>query len=80
MLHKPSNHVDAQIEICTDVVVIRIQGSSTPTVAGILGIECDAGGQPSRVYLDRLVHRPYQKTFGGWRVEGAVSTILAKSA
>lgn len=29
-----------------------------------------------RIYLDRLVHKPFESELGGYKVSGAISTIM----
>lgn len=57
-------------------VAIRRSGRSHDTVANILGVERDAGGQIVTIWLDRLVHRPAETSFVGWAVSGAISSVL----
>lgn len=68
------------VRLGEESVAIRRRGRSTTTVAHILGVDRDEAGEPVRVYLDRLVHRPHEDTLGEWRVEGAVSSILSRGA
>lgn len=60
------------------VVTLRRSGQSSPITANILGLEAGADGQPTRIWLDRLVHRD-RDGFVGWRARGAVATELART-
>jgi hypothetical protein len=62
------------------MVTLKRYGRSRVVVAGVLGEDKDAEGVTQRIYLDRLVHKPYETKFIGWRVSGAVSTILTRAA
>jgi len=66
----------AHVTFGDGVVLISRPGSSRKTEARILGGREKTKTAPQRIYLDRLVHYPYEKEFEGWRVTGAVSTIL----
>jgi len=69
-----SETIDANIHIGDGVVVVKRKGSSLPAVANVLGTEPTEGGQ--LVYLDRLVHRAYERELGGFPVSGAISSIF----
>lgn len=69
-----SETIDANIHIGDGVVVVKRMGSSLPAVANVLGTEQTEGGQ--LVYLDRLVHRAYERELGGFPVCGAISSIF----
>jgi hypothetical protein len=75
----PLNHEKGvQVALGDGVAVIRREGRSRATVATILGCESGADGEVTRVYLDRLVHRPHESVFAEWAVSGAVSSILTR--
>jgi len=58
------------------VVSVKREGSSATTVAHILGrIERDG---VETICLDRLVHMPFEDSFVGWSVRGAVTTLLSR--
>jgi hypothetical protein len=69
-----SETIDANVHIGDGLVVVKRKGSSLPAVANVLGTEPTEGGQ--RVYLDRLVHRAYERELGGFPVSGAISSIF----
>lgn len=71
--------VYADITFGDGVISIRRQGSSHVTVANVLGKETDTKTETTYVYLDRIVHRPEETEIGGWKVSGAISSILEKS-
>jgi hypothetical protein len=60
--------------ICT----VRSTKRSNPIVANILGVDRNASGEISVIYLDRLVHETYVQLMGGWIPSGAISTILTR--
>lgn len=62
----------AEVRVGEQEVSIRRSSSSEAQVAKILGREDDG----RRLYLDRLIHAPWEARLGTWRCEGAVSTIL----
>lgn len=75
---------EVAVEIGEGVAVIRRKGTSRPTVAKMLKCEpppSSSGGNDSivRMVLDRLVHRPHETDFNGWRVSGAYVSVLEKS-
>ncbi|WP_353254706.1 hypothetical protein [Burkholderia anthina] len=65
------------VAIGDGVVTIKRDGSSTATVAGVLGKVTKGGAEV--VCLDRLVHQPHETEFAGWMVSGAVTTLLSRS-
>lgn len=65
------------VAIGDGVVTIKRDGSSTATVAGVLGKVTKGGAEV--VCLDRLVHQPYETEFVGWTVSGAVTTLLSRA-
>lgn len=69
---------EVSVTLGDGVVVVRRSGSSQATIAKILGME-PAGGNPQRLFLDRIVHRPGESEFVGWRVSGAVVTMLERA-
>jgi len=60
------------------LAVIRRKGITVCVVAEVLGCERDAEGAPTVIYLDRLVHRIGETSFGDWDVSGAISTVLRR--
>lgn len=67
-----------EISIGDGMVVVKRPGQSRSVVACILGMELDAQGRPVTIWLDRIVHRLFEDSFEGWRVSGAVSTVLSR--
>lgn len=65
-------NIKADVNVGDGIVVIRRKSSSEVTIAQVLGIEEDG----RRVYLDRLVHAPWERSLGEWICTGAISTIL----
>lgn len=65
------------VSIGDGVVTIKRDGSSTATVAGVLGKVMKDGAEV--ICLDRLVHQPYETEFVGWMVSGAVTTLLSRT-
>lgn len=58
------------------IVTIVRRTTAQAVVCKILGIEDDG----RTIYLDRLVHAPWERQLGEWRCEGAISTILRTQA
>lgn len=75
---RPDRIPEVHVALGDGCVVIRRSGRSIVTVAQVLGADLDAAGQPCVLYLDRLVHTPYESAFVGWTVRGAVSSILER--
>jgi len=73
-----SETIDASVHIGDGVVVVKRKGSSLPAIANILGTQPTQDGQ--RVFLDRLVHKSYEREIGGIAVSGAISSILVVPA
>jgi hypothetical protein len=71
---------NATVTLGDGVAVIRRRGVTDPIVAKVLGTEHDEDGNPRRVWLDRLVHRPEQVNLGLWSVEGAYVSMLTLSS
>lgn len=65
---------EATVHVGDGVVVVRREGSSGSAVANILGSEDKSGIR--FIYLDRLVHMPFENELGGYSVSGAISTII----
>lgn len=60
------------------VATVRI-GNAAPAVCKALGIERDETGQPSKIYLDRFIHRSVRnRIFKGWAPGGAITTVLTR--
>lgn len=68
------------VTIGDGVVVIRRSGVSRASVANILGMEHDSQCEIKTLWLDRLIHGPNESGFIGWRVSGAVSSVLERCA
>lgn len=56
-------------------VTLKRPGNTNLVVANILGRETTEGGK-LRLWLDRLIHSPFEREFAGWEVNGAVSSVL----
>lgn len=67
----------AEIAVTEDRVVIRPAGSSQVIVAMILGRETRHG--QDYIWLDRMIHHSGIKAPAGWKMTGAISTILISS-
>ncbi len=65
-----------EVTIGEGLVVIKRLGVSQKIIANILGVENNQDGDVNKIYLDRLVHKPIEKTLGMWNVTGAISSIL----
>jgi len=57
-------------------VTLKREGRTQLVVAGILERINDAEGTPRQITLDRLIHRPGEDCFEGWKVEGSVCSVL----
>ena len=68
------NTTEANVHVGDDVVVVRRDGSSAPAVANVLGSVLTESG--TLLYLDRLIHKPYESELGGYIVKGAISSII----
>lgn len=73
---KPESAFSIDVTIGEQAVSIRRRGSDFVTVATILGIDCDDSGKVQRYWLDRLIHEPDETEFVGYRVSGALVTVL----
>ncbi len=65
-----------EVTIGEGLVVIKRHGVSQKIIANILGVESNQDGDVNKIYLDRLIHKPIEKTLGLWNVTGAISSIL----
>lgn len=65
---------DADVHVGDGVVVVRRKGSSAAAIAAVLGRVNIEGG--TFLFLDRLVHKPWEGTLGGYAVKGAISSII----
>lgn len=65
---------EANVHVGDGVVVVRRKGSSSPAIANVLGSVPTESG--TLLYLDRLVHKPYESELGGYIVKGAISSII----
>ncbi|WP_169338425.1 hypothetical protein [Lamprocystis purpurea] len=70
---------DIEVVIGDGSVTIRRSGRSAPIVAQVLGVDRNPDGEVTRLWLDRLVHRPGEAWTGAWSVHGAVSSIIERS-
>ena len=69
---------DIEVVIGDGSVTIRRSGRSAPIVARVLGLDRNPEGEVTRLWLDRLVHRPGETWSGAWSVRGAVSSIVER--
>lgn len=69
--------IEANVVIGDGVVTIRRKGASTSVIANILGKT--GTGKSEKIYLDRLVHAPYEDVIGPYVVSGAVSSVLSQT-
>lgn len=67
-------NTEANVHLGEGIVVVRRKGSSSPAVANVLGRV--AAETETLLYLDRLVHKPYESELGGYPIRGAISSIL----
>ena len=74
-----SREDQAQVTIGRGVVVVRRPRRPVRVLAVILDQEGPSEA-PTRIYLDRRVHRPGQTALGEWRVSGMASSILERAA
>lgn len=65
---------EANVHIGEGVVVVRRKGSSSPAIANVLGSVLTQTG--TLLYLDRLIHKPYESELGGYAIKGAISSIV----
>ena len=70
---------DIEVVIGDGSVAIRRSGRSAPIVAQVLGLDRNPDGEVTRLWLDRLVHRPGEEWTGEWSVRGAVSSIVERN-
>jgi hypothetical protein len=68
---------EANVHLGDGIVVVRRKGSSSPAIANVLGSVPGESG--TSLYLDRLIHKPYESELGGYVVKGAISSILIVS-
>ena len=61
------------------VVTLRRSGQSSPITANILGMDTDQEGNPTCIWLDRIVHQTGERHFTEWDVHGAVSSVLVRN-
>ena len=66
----------ATIKVGEGVVVVKRSGASKTVIANILGTDKNADGGITKIYLDRIVHKPTEKQMGEWQVTGAISSVL----
>jgi hypothetical protein len=65
---------EANVHVGDGIVVVRRKGSSSPAIANVLGTVSTECG--TLLYLDRLIHKPYENELGGYGVKGAISSII----
>lgn len=67
-----------EVSLGENVVILKREGQSNPVIAGILGVDQNAEGVIETIWLDRLVHKRGESDFVGWKVSGAISSILKR--
>ncbi len=79
---KASSSPAVRVQVGAAGVLIYKPRQSTPLFAKTLGLDRDAQGRVTRIWLDRMVHRPGERWENGslWDVSGAVTSILTRSA
>ena len=79
---KASSSPAVRVQVGAAGVLIYKPRQSTPLFAKTLGLDRDAQGRVTRMWLDRLVHRPGERWEHGspWDVSGAVTSILTRTA
>lgn len=77
MRRNASGLINASIRIGDGVVVISYGHSTAVLVCNVLGTDHE-DGNVTRIYLDRLIHEPWQHEMDGWHLSGAISTILTR--
>lgn len=62
------------------LVTIRKSNTSSPIIAGLLGVDTDANMRPIRIYLRSKIHSDHADatSFTGWEPLGAITTVLTK--
>ena len=71
------DRIEGELVLCEAGAVLKRKYSSAAEVIGVLGIDRDAEGRPARVFLDRLIHRPWERELGeAWEISGAISSVL----
>lgn len=68
---------DADVTLGNGVVTVRRKGSSSLTIANVLGTTVN--DKTESIYLDRLVHKPFEQSLGNFAVTGAISSVLHHS-
>lgn len=68
---------EANVHVGDGIVVVRRKGSTSPAIANVLGSVPSSVG--TKLYLDRLIHKPFESELGGYHVQGAISSILTIS-
>lgn len=65
---------EANVHLGEGIVVVRRKGSSSPAIANVLGsVPTETG---TLLYLDRLIHKPYESELGGYAIKRAISSIV----
>lgn len=71
------NECEVSVYRDSGIVTMKRKGSSALIEAKILGAE--TVGEHEFFYLDRVIHKPYEKEVGEFSVKGAVSSVLYHS-
>jgi hypothetical protein len=70
-------HVEADVRIGDGIVSIRRKGRSEMIQAKVLATVPAMDGQPTRLWLDRLVHAAHETRIGTHPVSGCYVTEMA---
>lgn len=68
---------EADVTLGNGVVTVRRKGSSSLVIANVLGTVATETSEA--IYLDRLVHKPFEQSLGNFAVTGAISSVLHHS-
>ena len=67
---------DCKVSLGDGIVTVKRKGTQRLVIANVLGsVEADG---VEAICLDRLVHNHYENEMDGWRVAGAVTTLLSR--
>lgn len=72
-------HVSITLNETQDTATIVFSSRRVPVVAGCLGIDRNENNEITAIYLDSLLETRECDVYSGWRLSGAVSTILSKT-
>lgn len=69
---------EVTVEVGEGVVVVRRRGVTRPAVANILDMRISENGT-TRIVLDRLLHKPHERSLSSWSASGAYVTVLEQA-